>query len=320
MKSAMERIAAAKEAMLCMQRHSWEQGLAMQACLETGDKEAVIRMAFEAANRMTEDGRCASIGVFDAETDPCAAGRGLLFAASETGDRKLKEAADRLLDWALNRAPRNRDGIVYHLLTGHEFWADSAYMLPPFLAEAGQYQEAEKQLQGYWDALLDPTAGLMAHKWDDDRSTFSDPMLWGVGNGWFLMGLVSTIGIFREHGIASGSLEDKYKRLLEKVTGCQRPDGSLSFDLTDEDSFADMSATSMTAYSIFRGKELGLVAPEQCGAAQKMCIRVEKEQDEYGLIHNACGAPYFDRAGIAPEEQAVFMMMENSRNKIVNRS
>ena len=44
-----------------MQRNSWEQGVAMDAFLEQGDREVVIALAKEAAYRRMPDGRPAMI-------------------------------------------------------------------------------------------------------------------------------------------------------------------------------------------------------------------------------------------------------------------
>ena len=38
-----------KRALLSMQRHNWEQGVAAQAFLEAGDKDIAIAMAHEGA-------------------------------------------------------------------------------------------------------------------------------------------------------------------------------------------------------------------------------------------------------------------------------
>ena len=62
------RVEKAARALLAMQRHSWEQGVAMQAFLEMGDMETVTAMAFESINRSLEDGRAAVIGVTDGVT------------------------------------------------------------------------------------------------------------------------------------------------------------------------------------------------------------------------------------------------------------
>ena len=45
----------AKRALLAMQRHSWEQGVAMQAFWELGDEDVVLAMAKEAAYRRREE-------------------------------------------------------------------------------------------------------------------------------------------------------------------------------------------------------------------------------------------------------------------------
>ena len=44
----MDKRKKAAMALLCMQRYSWEQGTAMQAFLESGEDEIVLKMAKEA--------------------------------------------------------------------------------------------------------------------------------------------------------------------------------------------------------------------------------------------------------------------------------
>ena len=135
-------------ALLAMQRHNWEQGVAAQAFLEAGKHDIAIALAIEGANRQHEDGRCCHIAESTAVTDPCAVGEALIFAAEATGDPFLAAARDRLLHWALHDAPRSASGTVYHFLQGQLIWVDSMYMLPPFLARAGKYDEAVRQMDG----------------------------------------------------------------------------------------------------------------------------------------------------------------------------
>ena len=73
-------------------------------------------MAFEAVNRSLEDGRAAIIGVTDGVTDHCSVGEGLKKACQLTGNEFLCKGREKLLKWALQRAPRNEEGIVYHIL------------------------------------------------------------------------------------------------------------------------------------------------------------------------------------------------------------
>ena len=40
------------------------------------------------------------------------------------------------------------------------------------------------------------------------------------------------------------------------------------------------------------------------------------EGDAFGLVRNVCGAPYFDRPGVAPEGQAFHILMEAARAQL----
>ena len=40
------------------------------------------------------------------------------------------------------------------------------------------------------------------------------------------------------------------------------------------------------------------------------------EVDCYGLVRNVCGAPTFDKPGVAPEGQAFHILMEAARNQL----
>ncbi|MDR2749845.1 MAG: glycoside hydrolase family 88 protein, partial [Clostridiales bacterium] len=128
--------------LLAMQRYSWEQGVTAQAFLEQGNMPLVIALSMEAANRALPDGRVADIGHSGAATDPCSVGEALLASVQATGDEKMSYAYDGLLEWALHKAPRNSKGVVYHFDSTKQFWSDSMYMLPPFLAASGFYAEA----------------------------------------------------------------------------------------------------------------------------------------------------------------------------------
>ena len=58
-KSIIEKV---KAALFTMQRRTWEQGVAMQAMLETGEEELTILMAKDAVLYQSADGRLAMIG------------------------------------------------------------------------------------------------------------------------------------------------------------------------------------------------------------------------------------------------------------------
>jgi unsaturated rhamnogalacturonyl hydrolase len=166
-KKLNDKIEKVKMAMLTMQRHAWEQGVAAQALLELGESELVILMAKEAALRQLKDGRLAVITANQGVTDPAANGEAVLYAAKVTGDPLLRRAADKMLDYLLNKAPKTKDGTLHHIANKPQVWIDSVYMAPPFIAIAGRPDEAVKQIEGFRRLLWNPEKKLFSHIWDD---------------------------------------------------------------------------------------------------------------------------------------------------------
>lgn len=311
------RMKKAARALLCMQRHSWEQGTAMQAFLECGQMEEVIALAWEAVYRSTEDGRTAVIGVTDGVTDPCSTGEALLRACEVTQDKKLTEGKDALLEWALYRAPRNDNGVVYHLSTSCQFWVDSMYMLPPFLAATGYIPEALNNLYGYWNALFDEKAGLMRHMWDDEKKDYVRAAHWGSGNGWALASMARMIGLLPEgYGGDRKKIQQMARVLLDSLLKWMEPEGLFHDVVDDISTFKEVNLSQMSAYTIFRGVNEGWLGKEYLAAAEQMRKAAERMQNPFGFVENVCGAPTFDKPGISPEGQAFFLLMENAAGKV----
>jgi rhamnogalacturonyl hydrolase YesR len=114
-------------AMLSMQRRAWEQGVASQALLELGENDLVVLMAKDAVVNQKKDGR---LGLNEGDkpiADPASNGEPVMFAAKFTGDDKLMQAANRMLDFLLYKAPRTPDGIIYHNYIENMIWVDAFY-------------------------------------------------------------------------------------------------------------------------------------------------------------------------------------------------
>ncbi len=315
----MEKV---KRALLSMQRHSWEQGVAMQAFLELGDMETVAALAFESVNRSMEDGRLATIGVTDGVTDPCSVGEALIRVCEETEDSFLCEGRDRLLEWTLKKAPRNADGIIYHLTRTKEFWVDSMYMLPPYLAAAGAYEEAVRQWNGYWKALFDQDAGLMSHMWNDETCTYTRSAHWGSGNGWALASAARMADLLERAGYMEERAEivDRARLLLAGVLKTLRSDGLFHDVLDDVTSFVETNLSQMTAYTIYRGITSGWLESSYREYADRMRQAAEAKVNAFGFVADACGAPTFDKPGYSPEAQAFYLMMEKAAEEFAARS
>jgi unsaturated rhamnogalacturonyl hydrolase len=300
-----------ERAMLTMQRDAWEQGVAAQALLESGKTDLVVLLAKEAVVRQVEDGRLAVISCWEGVTDPAANGEAVLFAARQTGDPKLKLAADKMLAYLLKKAPRRKDGTLYHIANKPQVWIDSLYMAPPFLAVAGQPQEAVKQVEGIRRVLWNQEKKLFSHIWDDSKNDFFRKDFWGVGNGWAAAGMTRIIKAL------PANMEEEKKRLVKYVNdvvdGClayQRQD-ALFHDVVDNpQTFIETNLAQMLAYTIYRGVSGGWLKASYLKQADRMRDAARQKVDEYGYVQGVCGSPNFESAGTATEGQSFFLLME----------
>ena len=310
-------LAGVMRAMLTMQRDAWEQGVAAQAFLELGEKDLVVLMAREAVVRQIEDGRLAVISCWDGVTDPAANGEALLFAAKETGDPALQQAADRMLDYLLKRAPRRRDGTLYHVANKTQVWVDSMYMAPPFLAAAGQPDEAVRQVEGMRMLLWDPEKKLFSAVWDDAKNAFDRKACWGVGNGWAAAGMARVIGSLPP--AMAGARKRLTGYVVGVLDGClarQRPDGLFHNVVDDPATFVETNLAQMLATVIFFGVRGGWLGETYLGPARRMRQASRRKVDDRGLVQGVCGSPNFDSPGTATEGQAFFLLMEAAARKL----
>ena len=315
----MERLEKVKKALLSMQRHSWEQGVAAQAFLETGDTELVILMAREAVVRQLADGRLGVMNDSTAATDPAANGEAVLLAAQVTKDKELAKAADKMLEWLLYKAPRTRNGAICHLDNKAEVWVDSYYMSPPFLAAAGQYQEAVAQINHYRDLLFNKDKKVFSHIWDDASSSFTRMAFWGVGNGWALTGMTRVLKALPDSMKKEKELLAGY--IKEGIVGClanMREDGLFHDVIDDPSTFIETNLSQMLAYTIYRGMTGGWLNASYRFHADKMRIAANDKVDEYGLVQGVCGSPVFNSSGTAPEGQAFYILMEAAAQDYYN--
>ena len=312
-----DRIQKVMNAMLAMQRRSWEQGVAAQALLECGETDLVVLMAKDAVVNQLKDGRLGLNEGNSPVADPASNGEPLLFAASVTGDSQLKLAADKMLEFLLYKAPRTRKGIIYHNQIENRIWVDAFYMLPPFLAVAGYPDEALKQVFGYREILLNQNKGLYYHIWDEDRQAFERGLFWGVGNGWAAAGMSRVIAALPETMKSDKEMLAGFiQQLLDNSLAYQREDFLFHDILDDPTSFVETNAAQMFAYTIYRGVKAGWLDESYLPKADHIRSAVTEKVDMFGLVRGVCGAPHFNKPGTATEGQAFFLMMEAARSEL----
>lgn len=305
------KIQQVSQTLLSMQRYSWEQGVAAQAFLELGETDLAIKLAREAAHRQGADGRLAIMRDNEGVTDPAANGEALLAAAHMTKEPALQSAAEAMLRYLLETAPRAADGTLFHIIDASEVWVDSMYMAAPFLAAAGQLEEALRQIRGIKRRLWNPDKKLYAHVWDEDRQELKRVAHWGVGNGWAAAGITRVIRSLPEaRAREKQELVKHLREILDGCLACQREDGLFHDVIDDPDTFVETNLAQMLAYSIYRGIRAGWLPLRYRDHADSMRAAVQQKVDRAGYVQGVCGAPNFDRAGTAPEGQAFFLLME----------
>jgi unsaturated rhamnogalacturonyl hydrolase len=302
-----------KQALLGMQRYSWEQGVAAQAMLELGDLETAYLLARDAVIRQDASGKLGVMNEGYAVTDSAANGEAVLRFARTTEDPLFVQGAANMLDWLLNQAPRSDEGALYHVVSKPEIWVDSFYMAPPFLAISGYYDQAVRQIEAYRNRLWNPRAKLFSHIWDEGAQTFIRQAHWGVGNGWAAAGMIRVIAALPDTMQEDKSVISGYVK--ETIDGClahMREDGLFHDVMDDKNTFVETNAAQMLSYSIYRAVDLGVLDEKYLEHAERMRQAAYAKVDDRGFVQGVCAAPFFDRPGTAPEGQAFYLLMESA--------
>jgi len=309
------RIERATAAGMAMQRRDWEQGIFAQAMLQSGQRERLIQLTRAAIVQQTPDGRMGVV-VSGGPTDTAMGGAAYAQAAQFTGEAGMQQAADRMLEWILHKAPRNSDGILCHTFEAPQMWSDGINGAPPFLAAMGHYNEALRQIEGYRKLLFNSDKKLMAHIWDDGKKQLVDPAFWGGGNGWTAAGLARVIRSLPSNRRSDREHLAEFAR--DVIDGCvahQRADGLFHNVVDLPDTFVETNLAQMLAFAIYQGMSDGWLPAAYRAHASRMRTGARVRMDEHGFVQGACGAPDFDRPGISTEAQAFCVLMEAAGQK-----
>ena len=318
--SLQDRISRVLTATIGMQRFNWEQGTVAQALLEMGEYDLVVSFARAAIMRQME-GRFSVIAGNNPINDCSSIGEAVLFAGKLTGDPIFLKGANEMLKVIKNTPHKNEEGIIYHTQEPTKYiMSDAFYMLPPFLAAAGEFEEALKQIEGFRKYLYHKQDQLYSHMWDGPNNRFEREDFWGVGNGWTASGLTRVIKLLPE-----SRMEDK-KRLIdyvkELVDGCLKylcEDGLFHNVINKPETFKEVNLSQMLSYTIFRGVAAGYLEAGYIVQAEKMRKAANEQVDYLGYVQNVCGVPNFDRSYVAPEGQAFFLLMETAAKDLARK-
>ncbi len=308
-----DRIERVKVATLGMQRYDWEQGTVAQAFLEMGELDLAVSFARGAILRQ-EKGRFSVLKGNGPINDCSSVGEAVLFAAKHTGDPIFRKGADEMLEVIKTTNHKSSDGIIYHTQEPQKgIWSDATYMLPPFLAAAGDFQEAMKQIIGYRKYLYNEKDQLYSHMWDEEKKWLNRADYWGVGNGWSAAGMTRVLKTLPDSMQAEKKLLIGY--IQDVIDGCLkylRQDGLFHDVVNKPETFVEVNLSQMLCYSIFRGVAAGYLDSSYLNPTEIMRKAANDKVDKLGYVHDVCGVPSFDRPYFAPEGQAFYLLMETA--------
>ncbi|KAL1762590.1 Six-hairpin glycosidase-like protein [Schizophyllum commune] len=261
--------------------------------------------------------------------DPASLGVAVLLANWTRGDKSdnsYSTAAADQLSYLLDYAPKTDDGAISHRTDQVQLWADSVYMVPPFLAYYGALQGGEEgeellqmaydQIRLYRDALVDD--GLWRHviygDWEDDTH-------WATGNGWAAAGMLRVLQTLNRTEQAGkfasqqADLASWIRETLDAIWEYQTDNGTLLNVVDDSTSFADSAATALLASVTYRMAAFdGDTSLNR--AANRALSLVESSMDDDGWLQNVVD-PYTFSSRLpdgehSPEAQAFVLLLHSA--------
>nr|WP_246354451.1 glycoside hydrolase family 88 protein [Paenibacillus phytohabitans] len=214
-------------------------------------------------------------------------------------------AAEYIARYIHGTQSRDEAGALYRTRGTTDFmqgtmWCDDLYMSTPFLVRyyqltgnAEYLDDAVAQFLHYRARLFQPELGIMHHVYD---YKFGKPngVPWGRGNGWVLFSLTELLEILPEQHPQRPELLDYFLELCEGYLQLQDAAGLWHQVLTDAESYAEASCSSMFVYAFARGVRRGwLLKPHSYAAAAirgwhalaEYCI--DKQGNVYGVCRGS---------------------------------
>ena len=309
------------EAMMCMTRQCWENGIAAQALMEIEECKKLDIVVYDMVLRQSSDGRLCNVENTPAVTDSSFCIPAVYLTGKQKNEQKLIDAALKNIDFLLSDAERAEDGTLYHIKGTTDIWADSMAFLPYSLALTGHKKEGIAQMRGIFGRLYDSRKGLCLHMWDEGKQRFIRPLAWGIGNGWALTGLLRMLPLYADDGENYQWIRDTFFSLLNTMLSYMTVEGNFYDVLDDPNTFCESETAAMVAYTIYKAA-LENFLPENMEEfylekADTIRSSLWKQVDHRGLVMNAASSPSFDRPGTSVECQAHFLMMEKEKTDLL---
>lgn len=190
---------------------------------------------------------------------------------NHTGNPVFLEASERVGAWMLNEAPRTREGAFEHTVTENasfpeQVWADTIFMAVLFLARLGRLTghtlyaaEAVHQLELHLKLLQDEASGILFHGWNSIAGNHMSAARWTRANAWIAVGTPMILQELEGLVEIPTSIRERYRRMMEAVIACQRPDGLWTTIMDQPDFYPETSGSAGIATGILKACRMHLL-------------------------------------------------------------
>ncbi|MCX6712891.1 MAG: glycoside hydrolase family 88 protein [Candidatus Vogelbacteria bacterium] len=200
----------------------------------------------------------------------------LLSVYEKTHNGRYLKGAKNLAEQKVFQSRHLSDGGMVHA-GGDQLWADTLYMVGPFLGRLGKatgdqkyFAEGAKQFIVHADHLQDSATGLFHHAWDQSSGII--PAYWGRANGWAIMGLVTFLEYLPENYPDRPALLSILNKQAEALAKNQNSAG-LWYQIldrpTEKKNWTETSGSSMFTYALARAVHKGFLAASYQTTAEK---------------------------------------------------
>lgn len=261
--------------------------------------------------------------------DPASMGIAVLLANSSQGPGQATfsgtsfgAAAASELEYLLTVVPRSSEGAISHRAEQVQLWADSVYMVPPFLAYYGLVTANQTLLQAAYDqcrlyrqALQDTSTQLWKHI--QLGTGTSDPGLWATGNAWAAAGMLRVLATIRQSSSASdmssqtSDLASWVGEILGAASQRASKDGLLHNYIDNSSSFEDTAGSALMGSAALRLSTLGLNNDYVTFGEQIHSTIGARYLNSSGYLTHAVDPIVWDQQGDeSPEGQAFVVLLQ----------
>lgn len=202
---------------------------------------------------------------------------------NETADH-LKYAEPRLEDGTIAR-------IWPHVNT---IWADDAFMAISFLARMGKMtgdtkyiDDAANQVINYHKYLWCPEKNIFYHCYHTDNKEHG-VAYWSRANGWVFMATADLLDVMPENHPLRAEVLECFKRQCSGAARYQGKNGLWHQLLDKEDSYEEITGTSMFVFGIARGVKHGWLHPDFIYVAEQGLKGMLSKVSENGDVTTIC--------------------------------